>query len=208
MNKCVDCNKVIDDRSERCCTCAQKHRAKDVVREVKVCIDCGKPLARQFKSYKKLRCKKCARQLRVRNHKFVKYKCVDCGKELTKKSSKRCKSCANKGINNPGYIHGKAYEPYALIFNKKLKLEIRERDNFKCLLCGITEVEHLMMYGRVLTIHHIDYNKKNCDKGNLATNCRQCNTRDNFNRDYWTEYFRSKVYLCSRLNTPNLAKKK
>jgi len=39
---------------------------------------------------------------------FVERKyCIDCGKELKNRRSKRCRSCNNTGINNPGHKHGK-----------------------------------------------------------------------------------------------------
>ena len=51
------------------------------------------------------------------------------------------------------------------------------------------EEEHLMIFGTVLHIHHIDYNKQNCSHKNLITTCNQCNTRANFNRSYWQEFY-------------------
>ena len=93
--------------------------------------------------------------------------------------------------NKISYIHGKGYEPYSIEFSNKLKLEIRKRDNYTCQECGMVEVEHLKIYERVLDIHHIDYNKKNCKKENLLSLCKQCNIRANFNRKYWIKYFRS-----------------
>lgn len=33
--------------------------------------------------------------------------CLDCNKILTNYRAKRCRSCANRGINNPRYKHGK-----------------------------------------------------------------------------------------------------
>jgi len=40
-------------------------------------------------------------------------------------------------------------------------------------------------------VHHIDYNKKNCELWNLILNCRSCNFIANFNRDYWQEIYRT-----------------
>jgi len=39
-------------------------------------------------------------------------------------------------------------------------------------------------------IHHIDYNKLNCQSNNLICLCKKCNSKVNFNRDYWYAYFR------------------
>ncbi len=35
---------------------------------------------------------------------------------------------------------------------------------------------------------------ENCEEDNLITTCKQCNVRANYNRDYWQEYFKAKVY--------------
>ena len=53
----------------------------------------------------------------------------------------------------------------------------------------MTEEEHIITYGKVLDVHHIDYNKENCKENNLITLCKQCNLRANKNRDYWYGYF-------------------
>ena len=76
---------------------------------------------------------------------------------------------------------------------EELKEQIKQRDNYECQNCGITEEEHLIIIGRILTIHHIGYNKKNCNENNLITVCCQCNTRANFNRDYWKDFYTKKI---------------
>jgi len=40
-----------------------------------------------------------------------------------------------------------------------------------------------------LSVHHIDYNKQNCDDFNLITLCKSCHSKTGFNREYWIEYF-------------------
>jgi hypothetical protein len=57
----------------------------------------------------------------------------------------------------------------------------------------MTQEEHLIVIGRILTIHHIDYNKKNCKEENLITTCLWCNTRANFNRTYWQKFYINKL---------------
>jgi len=90
------------------------------------------------------------------------------------------------GENNPNWKGGISFEPYAPEFNKQLKELIRQRDGYKCQLCGMPECENI----RKLDIHHIDYIKKNCLPDNLIALCNSCNAKVNFNRDYWTEYFK------------------
>lgn len=38
-------------------------------------------------------------------------------------------------------------------------------------------------------VHHIDYNKLNCNPNNLITLCKSCHMKTNFNREYWLDYF-------------------
>jgi len=97
------------------------------------------------------------------------------------------------GNKNGNWQGGISKLPYAFEFTEELKEQIRQRDNYRCQLCNFTNEEHLITYDESLPIHHIDYNKKNCGKDNLITTCKQCNTRANFNRDYWKELYRNKI---------------
>lgn len=40
-------------------------------------------------------------------------------------------------------------------------------------------------------VHHIDYNKKNCDQYNLITLCVSCNTRANFDREWHEAWYKT-----------------
>ena len=93
------------------------------------------------------------------------------------------------GKESPCWLDGRSYEPYPQEWSEKLRESIRKRDNYECQNCGMTEEEHLIVYGQVLEIHHIDYNKQNCNEDNLITLCKQCNIRVNKNQDYWFAYF-------------------
>lgn len=75
---------------------------------------------------------------------------------------------------------GISFEPYSIDWTKTLKRAIRERDNYICQVCN--------QYG--CYIHHIDYDKKNCNSENLITLCNSCHTKTNHNREYWTNYFK------------------
>jgi len=90
-----------------------------------------------------------------------------------------------KGENSSGWKGGKSFEPYTTDWTITLKRAIRERDNYICQLCS--------QYGN--TVHHIDYDKKNCNLNNLITLCRKCNTKVNFNREFWKHYFQS---ICNK----------
>jgi hypothetical protein len=83
---------------------------------------------------------------------------------------------------------GSSFEPYSKEWTKELKKQIRERDNYKCQLCGIKETE----YYQKLSVHHIDYNKNNLNENNLVSLCRKCHIKTNCKRDYWISIFKNK----------------
>jgi len=127
------------------------------------------------------------------------YYCIDCGKKISMNSGcygkGRCNSCRAKDRieeKSANWIGGKSFEVYPKEFNNELKEEIRKRDNYTCRHCGITEEEHIIVFGKILTVHHIDYNKQNCNEDNLITLCGSDNTRANYNRDYWEQYYAKK----------------
>lgn len=93
------------------------------------------------------------------------------------------------GEKSPHWRGGISNDPYSFEFNKELKEKIRKRDNYTCQLTGKTEKE----LGRRLTIHHIDYDKKNHAEDNLISLSRDSNTKVNYNRDDWTKYFKNKL---------------
>lgn len=100
-------------------------------------------------------------------------------------------SKARIGSRNPNWKGGIDKDPYPFQFSYELKAKIRERDNHTCQLCGIGEEEHRSVTHRNLAINHIDYNKRNNEPSNLITLCMSCNSKVNFNRTYWTNYFRN-----------------
>jgi hypothetical protein len=170
------------------------------------CINCNKKISKWSGLYGKYKlCRICFLKFKSENWKNnnpqgkrIKHFCVDCNKELSKDSSskKRCWKCyvkwAQISENNPNYIDGTS-GLYPLEFNEELKENIRKFDNYICQNCGMTEEEHLITIGTILNVHHIDYNKKNCNKNNLITLCRQCNLRANYNREYWKELYEIKI---------------
>ena len=61
------------------------------------------------------------------------------------------------------------------------RMEVLVRDDFSCTVCGMTNEEHLSLFNRELTIHHIDgtgcntrKSKKNNTMDNLTTLCLRC----------------------------------
>ena len=84
------------------------------------------------------------------------------------------------GPRNPNWAGGISFEPYSSDFTKKLKSEIKNRDEHTCRLCGSEEG---------LVVHHIDYDKEHSDRMNLITLCRSCNSRVNGYRESWEVFF-------------------
>lgn len=80
------------------------------------------------------------------------------------------------GANSPAWQGGKSFEPYPPVWNRRLKAMIRERDSYRCGLCG--------MAGSTI-IHHIDYDKSHCTPENLLVVCRSCHGRTNARRAFW-----------------------
>jgi hypothetical protein len=78
---------------------------------------------------------------------------------------------------------GISSRPYFVDWTKTLRRSIRERDNYTCVLCGSTQTE------RTYPIHHIDYQKTNCDPDNLVTLCPSCHSKTNSHKDSWLDVF-------------------
>jgi len=84
------------------------------------------------------------------------------------------------GEANPNWKGGISIEPYCDAWkDRDFKEDIKERDGFKC------QNPDCRKNSDTLTVHHIDYNKVNCNPRNLITLCVSCNARANFNRDFW-----------------------
>ena len=88
--------------------------------------------------------------------------------------------------NHPSWRGGISFEPYSVDWTEGLRRSIRERDHYICQLCRKLQgdIAH--------DVHHVDYNKRNCNPDNLITLCHSCNAKVNNNRNYWTNYFKSK----------------
>jgi len=112
-----------------------------------------------------------------------------------RKISKGCKG-KNVGLKNgmygrcgllsPVWRGGISCEPYCYEWSfKEFKDLIKERDGHRCL--------NPYCFGNYerLCIHHIDYNKKNCEPDNLITLCISCNGRANKDRDWHKAWYKA-----------------
>lgn len=116
------------------------------------------------------------------------FECVGCGVKISYGST-YCKSCAQTGERNGNWKGGDGFEPYPLEFNEALKRKIRERDDNTCQKCGRLQAEEKVEFGKALSVHHIDHNKKNIDPNKLITLCCRCNSEVNSDPEYWQPFF-------------------
>ncbi len=56
------------------------------------------------------------------------------------------------------------------------KYFVLERDGYKCIICGMTNDEHLLKYGRRITVNHINGDRSNNKMNNLETLCSKCHS--------------------------------
>jgi len=177
------------------------------------CKDCGKKISLQTAIYGKGKCNSCSH---IIHGEYLKvHYCIDCNKEIGNRAT-RCRKCADKlhsermstKLNyfagkhftkekNPNWQYGLSFEEYGAEFDNALKEQVRQRDHYKCRICGCSQVEN----ERQLDVHHIDYDKKNNDMNNLLTLCVHCHRKTNHNRDYWFAYCR---YIISYLKRNKL----
>jgi len=96
---------------------------------------------------------------------------------------RRAISRAMSGANSPFWRGGVSSEAYTISWTTTLKRSIRERDYYTCQECHTLQKDH------AFSIHHIDYNKKNCNPANLITLCMSCHAKTNTNREKWLIHF-------------------
>lgn len=175
-NKCIDCNKKINNfYAKRCKSCARKHQyfinpkshpmlgRHHLESTLKKISQGGRGKKRSLETRQRI-----SKAFRGKNNPMF-----GCKKHL-----------------NPNWQGGKSFEIYPLEFNDEVKELIRKRDNYKCKLCNKSQKKDSKNFNRKLSIHHIDYNKKNCIKNNLISLCFKCHMLTNYNRDFWYAYFK------------------
>lgn len=70
---------------------------------------------------------------------------------------------------NPNWVNGYS-SIYGFGWNRKLKEQVRQRDEYKCRLCGRERANNQQSF----PVHHIDLSKTNHSPENLVTLCRHC----------------------------------
>lgn len=118
---------------------------------------------------------------------------INTGKKYTKETKEKIRQ-ANLKEKNPNWKDGSSEYGYNRDWNDLLKEAIRLRDNYVCQECGIHQDELIGRFKK-LDVHHIDYDKYNCDPDNLISLCRTCHMKTNFNREEWKKYFNNLINL-------------
>jgi hypothetical protein len=104
------------------------------------------------------------------------------GRKLSEETKRKVGE-AKSGEKHWNWRGGISCEPYSLDWTQTLKRSIRERDKYICFTCKILQGDI------AFDVHHIDYNKQNCNPENLITLCKSCHTKTNTNREIWKQFF-------------------
>ncbi len=205
---CIEfhCENIVSNKGNRCRKCSGKIHSLKMTgdgnsnfRDAKIqitCNICGKKYA-DYENYLNRKqnnfcSNECKFEYMSKNMRGVKKPEHSKIMQGLKNPAKRIE--VKRKISLAGGGTGIPYEnsEYPIEFNDILKEKIRKRDNYQCQNkdCNITEEKHLIVYGQVLCIHHIDYNKQNCKENNLTTLCNNCHLKTNHNRNYWINYFK------------------
>lgn len=96
------------------------------------------------------------------------------------------------GKNNVNWNNGSSFEPYDLNWTNKFKRSIRRRDNQICQICKI----HREKLNTVLSVHHINGDKKMSMHQNCISLCPKChalvhNNKTENKKEEWIKFFQS-----------------
>jgi hypothetical protein len=102
--------------------------------------------------------------------------------------SKKCsyvrRSRLTKGSGNPSWAGGVSRLPYPWNF-RNISRAIIKRDGERCWNPACSGAD------RRLTTHHINYEKSDCRPINLICLCSACNSKANFGRERWMQFYQS-----------------
>jgi 5-methylcytosine-specific restriction endonuclease McrA len=144
-------------------------------------FDGGHSGTHSHRLYEKI-CKKCNKTFNGRNNAiYCSLKCSS-NRKFDKERNDKIRGC-----KNGAWKGGISFTPYTLDWTESLRISIRERDKYVCRMCGEKQGD------KVLSVHHIDYNKDNCNPNNLVSLCVKCHAKTNHNREQWTSYFNNLI---------------
>ena len=92
----------------------------------------------------------------------------------------RLKISAFRGGDGRSFIPQRGYPAE---WTEELRERIRDRDGYRCLMCGNEQGL------RKHSVHHVDYDRENNEEKNLATCCVACHCKTNVRRKAWIAFF-------------------
>ena len=141
-------------------------------------------------------CLNCGRDVWHSWNKFCSFKCYNEYRKGKPRPEVRGKPAWNKGklFYKAGEEHwhwkGGIGQKGKVKFTNLLKELIRERDGYKCQLCGVPQQECVTK----LDVHHIDNDGKNYSLNNLISLCHSCHSKLSYGKwKNYIDYFRKIV---------------
>lgn len=92
-------------------------------------------------------------------------------------------SATLQGIDVDDWTGFAKEQRYCNKFNDELKSKIRAQYGFECVMCDMIEDESKVVYGEVLSIHHVDGNKDQGCNGNeisMIPLCKKCHGKSHY----------------------------
>ena len=200
--QCCGKNFLVPYREKHRMYCGRSCQAKSVKKEkllikTSICLECSQEFDHYSeRKYCSIECSASASsKLRIgeNNPAFLndeekeKGHCSRCNKDFfygrknLHKDQKRiyCSLICSRNGNNNGHAIKSNSPIYPREF-RKIKPFIRNRDSYKCIMCDS---------GDNLEVHHINYDKQDCNDLNLVTLCKRCHTLTHYERPFWEQVF-------------------
>jgi len=214
LTKCLLCGKdfktatwfIEKGRGKYCSKqCSALSKAKRIER---VCEHCGSKFETQ--EYRKSTHRYCSYECKSKGQLLGKHvQCCICNEMVyiskTRMATRdkfhcsiECRSLGQLGPQNANWLGGKKSEPYCYSWkDSEFKDFIKERDSYRCQNPDCWKTHEL------LSIHHIDYDKKHCHPDNLITLCVSCNSRANVERRWHKSWYTAIMQRSGKTITNN-----
>lgn len=172
--------------------CCKSHNSCIIIREKNRRSSIGRKHTKETKEKISRACTGIKYRERTKEHRR-KLSIANSGKKKSKEHIEKIRESNKKsnrplffGKMNPMWRGGISIEPYCDQWvDKDYKESIKKRDGYICLNPECSKIT------KILNIHHIDYNKKNCHPLNLITLCVSCNAKANKDRSWHKSWYKA-----------------